>query len=227
MNGPIAQAVALTCHGNAVIRGLSSSSNFMKNSTCQFCDSVTFVQLANNKDGGSSEIAVADTPDEWLGRLSAKRAQGLMLYRTPQNDPNFPDRLSAGFVGGGGTWTIEVILNYGRTEYWIARWHVWNRDVPQQKIRRVTYGLIGTGVIMMRQMRTLEQVKIDFQEALEDIHDFSRRNDCGGFTGCFADALAALKDPKADIGYHNDLYPNGALPEIAASLLKAAMASWV
>jgi hypothetical protein len=227
VNGTIAQSVALTCYGNATIRGLQVPPFFPNNSTCEFCDSIKFIEHSPSGTGATEAVLVAGNPDEWLARLIKQRAAGIRLTRTARNDPDFPDRMSAAFVGGGGTWNIEVILNNGTSEIWIAEWEVWNQTAPDRKIWRVTYHLAGTARTANPRVRELEDVKADFELALTDIHMFSKQQNCGTFTERFADALKALDEPQADIGYHKDLAPAGTLPVIAASILKAAMSAWV
>ena len=42
MNGPLAQIVALACHANAAFREGKAPPFFPQNSTCRFCDRVSF-----------------------------------------------------------------------------------------------------------------------------------------------------------------------------------------
>jgi hypothetical protein len=135
--------------------------------------------------------------------------------------------MSAGFVGGGGTWMMEVMREDGRSEFWAARWDVWNQNAPERRIWRVTYGLLREERTQPYSGRRITDVKTDFQKSLAAIHAFSEREDCGGFTECFADGLTALGDAGADIGYHKDLAPAGQLSEEGRSLLKASMSAWV
>jgi hypothetical protein len=227
MNGQLAQIVALTCHGNAAIAGTTGGRFFPDNSTCAFCDSITFVRLKTSIFGRTKETPVAATPDEWLEQLRAKKAIGVRLALTPEDDPNFADRMSAGFVGGGGNWSLEVMLPGGTSETWVASWDVWNQDAPDRRIWRVTYGLVGTHATMQWPLADLTAVTAALRDALERIHAFSARQNCEGFTESFKTSLDCLTDPKACAGYHKDLTVAGTLPEQAASLLHAAQTAWV
>lgn len=227
MNGPLAQICALTCYGNAFLGGSQAPKYSLTHSTCQFCDSVQFVEVKKDWFGKTQEVKVASDVDEWFSSLHKRSATGIRLLCRPQNDPRITDRMSAGFVGGGGTWMMEVLLADGKSEFWAARWDVWNQNAPERKIWRVTYGRIATGVTQPDPMRRLEDVQEDFRTHLNAAHDFSARQDCGGFTQCFAEALRALENPGADIGYHKDLFPPGQLANPAVGMLKASMAAWV
>lgn len=221
MNGPIAQIVALACYGNAMLRGSEVPRFFPDNSTCQFCDSVTFVEGT-----GPSRVILAETPDQWLLSLSTRAATALKLLRTPSNLP-LRDRTLAGLVGGGGIWTVEVALPNGCSELWTASWSVWDRNAPKRKIWRVRYGMVQKKRTVPSRCRALAEVKADLTSALTEIHQFSTKVKLSHFARCFEGGLEALANPDADIAYHKDLWPPGELSSDARSLLKAAMSAWV
>src|SRR5262249_28126269 len=138
-----AQIVALTCYGNAFLRGDTISGFFPTNSTCQFCDRVMFVEIVKPLLGRQTENEVAKDPGEWFAYLKHKDARCIKLSRQAKNDPQISDRMAAGFVGGGGTWSMEILLPKERIEFWQARWEVWNQKAPDRRIWRVTYGRVG------------------------------------------------------------------------------------
>jgi hypothetical protein len=226
MNGEIAQFVALICFANAAIRGIGTPRFFPENSTFQFCNSVKFMEVKRSIFGKVTEREVCGTPNEWLS-LVAKEGVAVRLSRAPQNSPGIMDRMAAAFVGGGGTWTIEVACRGGLSQFWRSRWEVWNQKAPDRKIWRVTYGLIGRSKTALWQGPGLDEVKQDFERALLEIHAFSARLNCGSFTDCFAKALDALNNPGEDWGYHKDLCVPGVCGKGAISLLNAAQHGWV
>src|SRR5256885_3707352 len=65
MNGPLAQFVALTCHANAFLSGRQVPEFFPGNSTCQFCDSVKFLEVSKTLLGKVQETPVAANPNAW------------------------------------------------------------------------------------------------------------------------------------------------------------------
>ena len=228
MNGPIAQIVALTCHGNAFLQGVDVGEFFPKNSTCVFCDRVTFVTVKKSFIGKPKEKEVAKTPEEWFRFLRNSGALGLRLSRTPQNGSNISDRISAGFVGGGGTWSMEVLLPNNRSQFWIARWEVWNQDAPEQRIWLVTYGRVSEGATTQSKAADLQDTRKTLTEALREIHAFSTKQKLEGFTQCFADALDTLESGRKNLhGYHKDLAPAGYLPVPAKTILDASQKAWV
>mgnify|MGYP000213596970 CR=1 FL=1 len=228
MNGPIAQIVALTCHGNAFLAGHKVNAFFPNHSTCTFCDRVNFVVVEKPRSGSFGGPEVASTPDQWFPWLKSTGARGIRLWLTPQNDPHIPDRMSAGFVGGGGTWAMEVLGPKNRSEYWVARWEVWNRNALQRRIWRVTYGRVYAGVTPALKPPNLDGIVARLTQALREIHAFAEQHKCGGFTQCFANALDTLDSKGEHLhGYHKDLAPDGILSDEAIAILHACQSSWV
>jgi len=227
MQTTLAQMIALTCFGNALLRGKAIDPFFPGNSTCQFCESIKFIAVNTTAAGEARTVTVAETPDEWFAYLRRHSVEGFRLQQKGRNNPQFPDRLSAGFVGGGKQWKIEVLRGDAASDFWLDRWVVGDRNAPDRRIWKVAYLLCETGPTAPLAMRSLNEIVGELRLTLERIRVFSERENCGGFTKCFADAIRALDDPDADIGYHKDLFPPGLLKPEAVSLLKAAQSAWV
>jgi hypothetical protein len=227
MNGPIAQLAALTCHGNAFLAGREFARFFPSNSTCQFCDRIEFVETEANASNGPRDIVLAANPDDWIHELPLREVDGLRLIFGPRNDPSITDRMSAGFIGGGHVWTMEVKRDDGFSEYWSPDWRVWNREAAKRRIWRVSYRRERTLPSEPYTGRNLTIVKQAFRESLNEILHFAERNTEGAFARSFEDALTALDNPAADVGFHKDIAVPGQLNADAESLLKAAMGAWV
>lgn len=228
MNGPIAQIVALTCYGNAFLAGEPPERFFPANSTCQFCERVTFVTLNKNIFGKVKEVEIASSPEAFFANLKSRGARGIRLSQAPQNNPRIADRLSAGFVGGGGTWTMEVLFPRELSECWIARWEVSNQKAPDRRIWRVTYGRLSQGKSRPLAARELTPAIQELEESLKDIRTFSERQKLDAFTKSFAEALDTIATKgAARHGYHQDLAPPGFLSDQAALLLDACQSAWV
>lgn len=227
MQGPLAQMVALTCHGNAVIGGHPLSPFLHGNSTCQFCHSVSFIAGGGSEGGEPKTITLAESPDRWLEYLSNRAILGLRLVQSPRNDPGISDRNSSAFVGGGRQWKIEGLRKAGMSESWLSRWELHDRNAPDRRIWKVTYGLVELAPTAPPAMREVAAIAADLRAALNEIRHFSQQHDLSSFAQCFAEGLRALDDPHADIGYHKDLYLPGTVSEPAEAVLKAAMSAWV
>ena len=168
MNGQIAQAAALVCHGNAVLRGMHPPTFWPTNSTAQFCDRIRFVRFARKWLGGWRSKTVASAPDEWFVQMRQNEKRSLFLSHSPSSDSRLSDRLSSAFVGGGGNWLIEAAGPDTRAHLWAARWTVWNKKAPDRRIWRVEYGMVGEGKSSQPQAR-LEEIQRELTEALDEI----------------------------------------------------------
>ncbi len=228
MKAEIAQMVALTCHANAFLRGRVVPEFFPGNSTCQFCDRVKFIGFKKSLFGKVQESTVAANPNDWFDHLKKERIVGVRLSCAPQNNPGIPDRMSAAFAGGGGKWVAETVPSQGKSAIWMARWEVWNRDAPERRIWRVDYGRVSDDPPKKSEPANLDAATDRLRSALVEIHSFSEKQNCAGFTECFARARETLDSGGSKRhGYHKDLFPEGAVPEAAAALLDAVQSAWV
>jgi hypothetical protein len=227
MNGPVAQLAALTCHANAFLGGREIPRFFPGNSTCQFCQRIEFVELEATPAGEPARRVLAVSPDEWIHELPVREVDGCLLSFAPRNDPEISDRLSAGFVGGGHVWQILVLRDDGLTERWSSDWGVIDRNAPDRRLWGVDYRRDAIEPRTAYRGRNLAVVRQSFHDRLIDIRTFSLRHTEGTFTSHFDEALLALENPEADVGYHKDIAVPGQLGATAQSLLKASMRAWV
>lgn len=228
MNHPIAQCVALVCHANAFLQGRPAPRFFPSNSTCTFCDGVKFFRVSRPLVGRVRRQEVADGPDAWFAYLRASNISAVHLVRTPQNHPRTPDRMLAGFVGGGGTWAMEAVQQNGKCGMWVSRWEVWNKSAPDRRIWRVSYGRASETRSAIAPVTDLQSSAARLRAALADIHTFSETQRCDAFTACFARAIETLDSGGTKrYGYHRDLAPDGSLPSLAVCLLDACQSAWV
>jgi hypothetical protein len=219
MNGPIAQIVALTIHGNAVLTGRPIPTFFPDNSTCRYCDEVTFA--------ASGSKSTVPTPNEWFAFLRGERTRGLRLIYKPQNKPMISDRMSAGFVGGGGAWSIEAVAGSAST-HWVGDWKVWDQHAPEQRIWKVAYRNIAAGPMATSPVQDPAPTTQRLLASLRAIRAFSHREKCDPFTGLFDQAIDTLSGPAHQChGYHRDLSPAGFLNADSVMLLDAAQPAYV
>jgi hypothetical protein len=181
--------------------------------------------MAKTPLGSPRETNVAVNPDWWFSYLKEKGVVGIQMRRQPQNDPRISDRMSSGFVGGGGVWTMEGWLPKNQSELWQARWEVWNQSAPDRRIWRVTYGRIGESTRKSFPNLKLELIEEQFLNALLDIYAFSEKHR-NGFTESFSNAIKTLRGGEPHV-YHKDLAPPDVLPAKAAVILNAAQSAWV
>lgn len=227
MNDTITQMVALTGHGNASLAGYDAGSFFPDHPACACCEQVRFVQVARAPGGGNAEQPVADTPQAWFSWLRTQRMKGLRLGHATQNREDFPDRLSAGLVGGGGLWAIEAVGPDGESAYWLARWELGNEQAPDRRIWRVTYGEVARQPTPPFSAPDLTSARQRLTAALRAVRAFAEQYHCAGFAAAFAEALQTLGAPMDGAAADPELAPAGFLSPAAATLLAACRHAWV
>jgi hypothetical protein len=228
MVGPTAQIAALTCYFNARHRGLVASPFFPNNSTCQFCEWIHFLrpQRASISEHVQWDV-VSRTPEEWIDSTASDGFSHALLVHKSVDDPRFSDRMSAGFVGGGGRWLLCVRQGAG-SDCWQARWQTGHKDAADRRIWRVEYGLIAQKAAEPPGDASITEITAQMAESLAEIEAFARRNSLDGFAGCFSKAQNCLTaDDPFSFVHHRDLAPEGTLPMAAARLLAACQAAWV
>lgn len=227
MQGHIAQVVALAIYGNAFLKGGNVTSLWPSGSAFTFCRSVSFVALAGQgKD--PEEIPYAQDPLQWLSKLRSEGVVGLRLHHLAGNDPRISDRMSVGFVGGGGRWLIEAVKP-AVSDAWEARWQVGDQEDPERRIWLVTYGrTVANHSHVSLQEVGAERLRKELQVVLSEIASFAEKQQLDGFAKCFRAGLEVLgsENPLAKV-YHSDLAPPQTLPLAGEQLLSVAQATWV
>lgn len=225
--GTIAQIVALTCHLNARNRGITAGRFFPHNSTCQFCEWVRFIRMERGWFSAKKHWnVISSSPDHWMDSTISRGFTRALLVYSSVNDPRLSDRMSVGFIGGGGNWTL-CIERDDNCQAWQARWELGNRDARDSRIWRVKYAFVGERGREEVNFPSVPDAASGLRRALREIENFARTNNTG-FTETFAKAEQCLENdiPDAPV-YHRDLAPEGALPPPAARLLAACQAAWV
>jgi hypothetical protein len=227
LQGSIAQAATLAIFGNDILRGYSRENFWPASTVFKFCKAVRFVALSGEATK-PTESLFAEDPVQWISRLRGEGTTSLRLHDIPRNDPRISDRMSVGFVGGGGRWVIET-RQAQASDLWEARWQVMNKDDPDQKIWGVTYfRTFHGGAHIPTQPRNLTALRDDLSIVLAKIEAFATRQRLEHFAGAFRNAAGKLSstDPLAGT-YHSDLVPTPAMPLEAKQLLGAVLAAWV
>ena len=112
MNGHIANAVALVCAGNQFLAGKDIEGFWPGAPVFSFMKLVEFRhQPASGKDADDYPLFASD-PMEWFETLkpwcSGLRLHNVNPVRGPSQQIDTPDRMLAGFVGGGQRWLCRM-----------------------------------------------------------------------------------------------------------------------
>jgi len=139
MQGTIAQVVALTTHGNAILQGSQKLQGLefqAQNSTFKFCEWIRFTDAISGVSSVEERTCATDVHG-WFEGLKKEGVGGVRMTYTPSTASTIPDRALVGFVGGG-RWLIET-YRHDLAHYWEPRWKVGNRERRDKRIWHVTY----------------------------------------------------------------------------------------
>lgn len=229
MQASIAQIAALTIYGNASLLRTGAVVDFYPgNSTFQHCEYVQFVDLRND---GSKRIEEPFAPDPlaWFEALRKGGRDTLRMQYGASGQPQTPDRMLVGFVGGGGRWLIEA-QHSGGSDFWEGRWQIGDRGRADRKIWRVTYARIARDQpsIKPQELEDLDKLAHELDQNLVEIEDFARSRKIENFADVFKSARARLhSDPPFSGQYHSDLCRPQFIPVAACRLLAACQVAWV
>lgn len=216
MNGSTAQLAALTCHANAFLSGREVPEFFPGNSTCQFNESITFAVR---------DDVVAATPNAWFQHLRDTGVDGVRFVHEPSENPQFPDHMTSGFVGGGGN-TVIAARRAGVLDLWMPGWKYLDPNAKDRRVWSVRYELFSAVEELLPE-KTPEQATMALKAPLKRILDFTKRHRRGAFSDHFTRALAHLEGESTTPAFHQDLFVAGTLSETSTRLLNACQAAWV
>ncbi len=227
MQTEIAQAVALTIVGNDLLHGQPREDFWPTATVFKFCKNVTFVSLSGLRTA-PIETPFAEDPLQWITKLKTEGTLGFRLHHIAMNDPRMSDRMSVGFVGGGGRRLIESVGN-AVSDLWEAGWRVQNHSDPERKFWDVRYRRVGVDLPHRRpESRGLSTLQRELEDVLLKIEDFAHRQNQETFAKSFRRGIDLLHadTPLASV-YHSDLAPSAGLPLLAKQILGAAQEAWV
>lgn len=224
MQGPIGQALALTCVGNAALGGRDVAGFWPDAAVFLFSKSCDFRHV----DGKADALLAAD-PLAWFAMLRAQGCKGLRLHHAPQ--PRGPkqtipvsDRMLVGFVGGGPAWLIEQV-DVGRSTLWQGFDRIGYPQDPERKIWLNTYLRQAETIPQELSAASLSQISASLNPALIEIEALANNIDAGNFARCFADARAVLEGRTAAPA--PDFARYAPIGDAQARLLAAIETAWV
>jgi len=195
MQGFVENALMLVCAGNAHRAGRDMTGFWPDAPTFKFmkvCEFRLPPESGNDKD---DYPVVASNPLEFF-QLQGANCRGYRLHHTvrkrqPSQQTDTPDRMLAGFVGGGPRFLIEAVGQFN-SELWEPFHRLGDRNDPSRRIWLCTH-------ILQAQIPATESEPVDLAVALSDlrtvlpeIEDYAREEKYDNFADCFANASKAL-----------------------------------
>jgi hypothetical protein len=190
MQGPIAQALALTAVGNAALRGADVAAFWPDAAVFHFSRACEFRRV----DLSGDRLIAAD-PLAWFETLRGV-SSGLRLHNTPRApEPGqtlpVEECMLVGFVGGGPAWIIEAV-GAERSTLWQGFDRLGDRTDPNQKIWLHAYLLVGETAPQDFSAAPLTVMTEALFDVLEEIEALARIIKAESFAECFRAAREAL-----------------------------------
>lgn len=229
MQGPIAQALALTAVGNAFLGGRDIAGFWPDASVFRFSKACEFLKPDATALHGFKSFA-AD-PVAWFAMSKQEGVHGFRLHAAPRpRGPNqtieMSERMSVGFVGGGPRWLIEAVGPV-HSEIWEGFDRLGDRDDPAQKIWLNAYLMQGETVPQALAHTPVAQAIADLSQVLPEIEALAREEGSPHFAECFERARAALASADAEPGADHELVAYAGLAPNSVRLLAAIECAWV
>ena len=197
-------------------------SDFFNHSTAQFCKSIEFSLIRKKLFGKTETKIIYENPNTFFDKLGTLFTQYNLYYESVDRKDGLEERMSAGFVGGGGKWNL-ITSNETGSSVWTGIWNLIDRDNPEKRIWDVNYIKTGNQFLCNEDDDNFIN---KFYSALDAIYRFAIKNDNSAFANCFKNAMTTLdSNGKELFGYHKDLVPN--CYKKIEYLLDACQSAWV
>jgi len=213
MHGGLAQCIALTAHGKAILAGGMEPIELLgTNTTFQYVRELKFLDQAG-------KAACKDTLG-WFSVLRQRGATGLRLIERPVK-ADLPAHVGVAFASFD-PWGIQVDLRQEH-EMLAPAWEVARERAKDNRIWRVTYWSVG--LVPSPRRDDVSRASAELRGALKDIRDFAR-GEASDWVAWFDKALDCLRSDRPP-PYHADMLPPVGYARAARRLLAAASQAWV
>ncbi len=234
MNGHIATAVAIVCAGNRFLQGGDIGAFWPDAAVFNFIKLVEFRHPPSSGKDTDDYPLVASDPMEWFDNLKPRR-HGLRLHHTvpvrgPSQKLDVPDRMLAGFVGGGQRWLIET-PGETESELWEPFHRIGDRNDPQRRIWKCTHILQArvprAGLDADAARVTLDDAVARLRKALVHIETYARDETYDSFAEIFNEATDTLDAGKPSLAGDDPMAPYTNFSDRQAAVFEACSRAWV
>ena len=230
MDGEVAQLAALVisanhrlAHPGDPMRWFATQRAFGR------CGAISFEAATKRRAAKPVLVPLAETALAWLDALARSGTTRAVLGFDRQDEEmvpgeTIPDRISAGFAGGGSLWTMTTETGDGAALGWRPTWRAAYPSAKDGRIWAVRY--TATAARPQELGRSVEAAATELRHALAEMSEFAWEHGAKQANVHFTSALALLE------GAHDPLRldrPTGAadtLSEPARRLIFAAQRGW-
>lgn len=231
MDGEVAQLAALVISANHRLKNPNDPMRwFATQRAFARCGSISFEIAAKRRAKKPALVPMAETPPAWLEQLSRSGTTRVLLGFERQDEEvipgeTIPDRISAGFAGGGSLWTMTTETDDGRALGWRAAWKAAYPSARDGRVWAVRY--TATATEPQSPGRDLQAAATELRHALAEMSEFAWSHDAKEANMRFTSALALLEGAPDPLPISNPAGPADTLSEEARRLLNAAQRGWM
>jgi len=231
MDGEVAQMAALAISANYRLTHPDAPMPwFDRQRAFASCGEIGFCAPRTGASGRTRDVRVAETPAHWLRLLSERRVKKVQISCTRQDtleqeDDVLPDRLAAGFAGGGSLWTMATISPEHGTLCWQAGWRVAFPAAEDGRIWKAEY--YGAPCEPAPPGAPVEAATQALSAILHKARDFAAQHGFEAITTQFASALALLSGEVDPLGLSRPPGPTDVMHPAARRLIFAAQRAWI
>lgn len=231
MDGEVAQMAALVISANHRLKRPGDPMRwFASQRAFARCGSISFDVAARRRGEAPTLVPMAETPPAWLDQLARSGTKRVLIGFERQDEEmepgeDIPDRIAAGFAGGGSLWTMTTETDDGRALGWHASWRAAFPSARDGRIWQVRY--TATAAKPQPQGRSVEAATTELRHALAEMSEFAWSHGAKKANMRFTSALALLEGEPDPMPFHNPAGPADTLDQDARQLLRAAQRGWM
>lgn len=231
MDGEVAQLAALAISANYRLSHPGDPMPwFAEQRAFASCGQIGFHATKRGRFGKARNVPVAETPSLWLDLLSKSGVERVLVRCIRQDDTGpeeeyLPDRLSAGFAGGGSLWTMATQAPDGGALCWQAGWRAAFPKAQDGRIWKAEY--FAQPCHAQEEHVQLHAVSQRLAEVLETARAFALDQAFPRIAAQFTSALKLLAGGADPLSLPRPAGPADTLAEPARHLLFAAQRAWV
>ena len=231
MDGEVAQLAALVISANHRLSHPNDPMHwFATQRAFARCGSISFDIATKRGEQKPVLTTMAETPPAWLDQLGRSGTKRVRLGFARQDEEvipgeTIPDRIAAGFAGGGSHWTMTTETDDGRALGWHGTWKVAYPNARDGRVWAVRY--TATAAEPQDPGRDIEAAAVELRHALAEMSEFAWERDAKAANMRFTSALALLEGAPDPLPIDNPEGPADTLSEPARRLLHASQRGWV
>lgn len=231
MDGEVAQLAALVISANHRLKHPDDPMRwFAAQRAFARCGSISFDVAAKRPGETPARVHMARTPYDWLDQLARSGTKRVVIGFRRQDEEmepgeDIPDRIAAGFAGGGSLWTMTTETDDGRALGWRAGWKAAFPAARDGRIWQVRY----TATVAQQQPvgRGVEAATTELRHALAEMSEFAWSHDAKAVNARVTSALALLAGAPDPMPINQPAGPADTLGHDARCLLRAAQRGWM